>query len=103
MATTPSYDDDESNMLLPSIIDRRAHLEPQRLFCVLLNADTEGRISQIRDVSYSDYANAVNKCAWWLESRFRSSPESGVLGYLGPPDIRYSIVALAAAKTNRQV
>jgi len=92
---------DETNLLLSGIIDLRAHFEPKKLFCVLLDTDIEGRISETNEITYSDFSNAINKCAWWISSTFADGPEV-VLGYLGPPDIRYAIIALAAAKSNHK-
>lgn len=92
----------ESNLLLPTIIDRRAQLEPDRLFCILLETEYGGQISGTNQITYSNYSNAVNMCAWWLDETLGHGPGTDILGYFGPPDLRYSIIALAAAKTSRQ-
>lgn len=86
-------------MFLPTVIDNRARLEPDRLFCVLTKSDKEAEITNSM-VSYGDYANSINKCAWWIEETLGKGSDLDTLGYLGPPDFRYTIVALAAAKTN---
>lgn len=103
MLSKTSAELDESNLLLPSVIDLRAQTEPDRLFCILLNS------ANIQDglvhVSYSDYANAINRCSWWLGEKLGkgNSSESKTIGYFGPSDIRQTIVALAVAKINHKV
>lgn len=92
----------ESNLLLPGVIDLRAETEPDKLFCVLLNSENvqDGLIS----VSYSDYANAINR-SWWLEGKLGRGDDLNLktIGYFGPPDIRQTIVALAVSKINHKV
>lgn len=94
----------EDNLLLPAVVDLRALTDPQRLFCALVLSTTDVE-QDLRLVSYSDYANAVNSCAWWLDETLGKADdrELPTVGYLGPPDLRQTIVALAAAKTNRKV
>lgn len=55
------------------------------------------------DVSYEAYAKAVNRCSWWIERTIGRSNTSKVIFYLGPLDIRYLVILLAAAKTGHVV
>ncbi|KAI9643342.1 hypothetical protein NHQ30_007961 [Ciborinia camelliae] len=93
---------DESNLLLPAVIDLRAQAEPNKLFCALLNSANvqDGLVN----VSYSDYANAINRCSWWLEEKLGKGDGLTLktIGYFGPPDIRQTIVALAVSKINHK-
>ncbi|MCJ1395312.1 hypothetical protein MMC18_008196 [Xylographa bjoerkii] len=43
-----------------------------------------------------ELANAVNKIAYWLEQNFGASTVFETLAYMGPSDLRYAIVFLAA-------
>ncbi|PQE27512.1 thioester reductase domain-containing protein [Rutstroemia sp. NJR-2017a BBW] len=93
---------DESNLLLPAVIDLRAQTEPDKLFCALLNS-TDVRDGLVR-VSHRDYANAINRCSWWLEEKLGKGDGLSLktIGYFGPPDIRQTIVALAVSKINHK-
>ncbi|KAK6609005.1 thioester reductase domain-containing protein [Botrytis cinerea] len=102
MSAKTSTVPDESNLLLPAVIDLRAQEDPDKLFCVLLkSADVQDGLDY---VSYSDYANAVNRCSWWLEGKLGKGDGRNMktIGYFGPPDIRQTIVALAVSKINHK-
>ncbi|OQV06585.1 hypothetical protein CLAIMM_11132 [Cladophialophora immunda] len=49
------------------------------------------------------FANAINRAAWFIESTFGHSADSPTLAYVGKSDMRYHILAMAAAKTGYQV
>ncbi|KAF7889764.1 uncharacterized protein EAF02_002179 [Botrytis sinoallii] len=85
MTTFLEPPNEEANMLLPTVIDSRARLEPDRLFCVLINPDKKAGITTSM-----------------IEETLGKSLGLDTLGYLGPPDIRYTIVAIPAAKTNQK-
>ncbi|TVY45835.1 Non-canonical non-ribosomal peptide synthetase [Lachnellula subtilissima] len=91
---------DEDQMLLPTLIDEIAQAEPERLYCAFL------RTTDINDgvvkVSYSAFSNAVNRLSWFLEKTFGRSDDFTTLGYIGPSDIRYAIITLAAVKTGHK-
>jgi hypothetical protein len=103
MGSAALQDCDDSNLLLPSSIDLKARLEPHKLFCALLKSEDvhDGLIT----ITYNDYANAVNKCAAWLEETLGKGDYANpiALAYFGLPDIRQTLVALAAAKTGHKV
>ncbi|MDI1492650.1 MAG: hypothetical protein OHK93_004432 [Ramalina farinacea] len=44
-------------------------------------------------------ANAINKCAHWLDARLDKSSRPSTLAYAGTADYRYLIITMAAAKT----
>ncbi|MCJ1280743.1 hypothetical protein MMC26_000060 [Xylographa opegraphella] len=46
----------------------------------------------------SELANAVNRCAYWVEQKLGASSVFETLAYMGPSDLRYAIVFLAAVK-----
>lgn len=55
------------------------------------------------DISYGTFAKAVNGCSWWMEEQLRTGGCSQTIAYLGPLDVRYLIVLLAASKTGHVV
>ncbi len=94
---------DEDDILLPTIIDNRAHADPERLFCAYIEPKLASVEEGLRKVTYGQFANAVNRCAWWLEQELGKSQNFETLAYVGPSDIRYAIVTLAAVKTGHKV
>ncbi|MCJ1330754.1 hypothetical protein MMC10_007441 [Thelotrema lepadinum] len=83
--------------LLPSLIDEIARDDPKRLF---IRYPIISDFSQTRDVTYYDYARAIDKAAWWLEKTLGGKGvDFPTIAYTGPLDLRYHILAIAASKT----
>jgi acyl-CoA synthetase (AMP-forming)/AMP-acid ligase II len=82
--------------LLPQIIDERADAHHERPFAAI------PRSQKIEDgfdhVSYRTLANAINRCAHWLVQSLGRPQTTEVICYLATPDLRYQILAMAAAK-----
>ncbi|KIX95422.1 uncharacterized protein Z520_08939 [Fonsecaea multimorphosa CBS 102226] len=87
--------------LFPVAIDDIAQSDPTRtLASIPLSSDLS---HGYRDVSFLSFANAVNRAAWFIETTFGRSANSPTLAYIGKSDMRYHILAMAAAKTGYQV
>ena len=87
--------------LLPSLIDDIAAQSPDRPWVSLPKTQTieDG----FRDLSYQCLANSINRMAWWLENSVGKSEGHETLAYLGPPDVRYYVVCIVAAKVGYKV
>ena len=92
----------EENSPFPTIIDDRAASDPDRLYAGYFEF-TNNENLELRKLTYRNIANAVNRCAWWLNSQFGRSEDFKTLAYSGPADLRYLIVTLAATKTGHKV
>ena len=87
--------------LLPTLIDERALSSPEDTFVVIPKAvDLK---DGYRDISYRTFATAVNQCSWWLERSLGLGRAYETLGYVGPSDLLYPIIAFAAVKTGYKV
>lgn len=87
--------------LLPNVIDDRAatgHARPYASIC-----RTQNPRDGYRDISYATFANAINRCARYLINNVGKSAAGDVLAYLGPLDLRYQIICIAALKTGHVV
>lgn len=85
------------NELTPNIVDHLAKVTPDSPYALYPNSPItydEG----YRTVTYKDLANAANGLAWWLNEALGPSTDFDVLAYIGPNDIRYSALMLAAIK-----
>lgn len=87
--------------LLSHLIDNRAHHSHERSYASIpVSSNLE---DGFRDISYGQFANAINRCAYWLKEAFGETSTGVVLTYIGTPDLRYQILAMAAAKTGHIV
>ena len=91
---------DDPNLLLPSLIDKRARETPDRLFCGIFQSLD---VDSLLKITYGKYANAINRVAWWIKENLGEGQGHPVIAYLGPPDILYNILSLAACKVGHQV
>ena len=85
--------------LIPQLVDERAlagHVRP-------LYSIHDPVSDCFCDISYAQFANAVNHCSHWILSAIGRSLIHETLVYLGPGDLRYQIFTLAAIKTGHVV
>lgn len=108
MATTSSVHSyaatqpDQHNRLLNHIVDDMARDHPKMPYAELPVSATsfdEG----FRNVSYCDFSNAINGMAWWLTQSLGRGTNFETLTYLGPNDLRHSILLLGAVKAGYKV
>ena len=88
--------------LLPITLDRIALTQPYRpwISVPLNNSDiSKGFI----DITFKQFANAINHAAAWLESSVGNVGLFEVFAYEGPADARLAIIAVAAAKVGWKV
>ncbi|KAI9695695.1 MAG: putative NRPS-like protein biosynthetic cluster [Bogoriella megaspora] len=94
----PKDDHRRTEDLVPHILDYLASTQPSGLFAEYpISATSYG--DGYRSVSYSDFANAVNGLAFWLQDSLGPPrAEYEVLTYMGPNDLRYPALVLACIK-----
>jgi acyl-CoA synthetase (AMP-forming)/AMP-acid ligase II len=87
--------------LFPTILDDRARETPDRVYAAVPNT---GKLSDgYRDITYKQVAIASNKVAWWLEENAGKSTLLDCIAYIGPPDLRYAFLVIAAAKVGYKI
>ena len=96
-STFPNY----GRRLLPNLIDKLANSDYSRPF-VAIPKSSEPEDGFI-DVSFRQLATAIDRCSWWIEQRLGRSQHFDTVGYLGPGDLRYTILMFAAVKTGYKV
>ena len=87
--------------LIPTLVDEIAQSDPHRPFISI--PKSQDLRDGYKDISYSEIAKAVDRCAWWIEKELGRSLISKTLFYIGPTDIRYIVVLLAASKAGHAV
>ncbi|CAD6591622.1 MAG: hypothetical protein ASARMPREDX12_005279 [Alectoria sarmentosa] len=89
----PSY----GRRLIPQLIDQRAEESPELpLWSVPISSNL---MDGFRDISYGQVARAINRAAWWIDGNIGKSTTFETLAYMGPPDLRYAVLTVAAQKT----
>ncbi|KAF5870613.1 putative amp-binding enzyme protein [Botrytis fragariae] len=101
MIQDPISASDRGRRLLPHVIDGLALSDPTRVFVSipLSNNLQDG----FQDITYKDFARSIDKCSWWMEENLGRSETFETLNYVGPQDLRYIILLLAAIKTGYQM
>ncbi|EER29953.1 putative NRPS-like protein biosynthetic cluster [Coccidioides posadasii str. Silveira] len=88
---------DYGRRLAITIVDERARDDPERVsYSLSLSSDIS---KGFRDITAKDFANAVNRTAWWLESKLGKGSSFPTVGYIGPlNDFRYILLILGCVK-----
>lgn len=89
------------NRLVPTLIDERARNDPTKIFASFPRS--KDLADGFLDVSYAQLANAINRASWWLSESMSNAETREVFAYLGPNDLRYPILLVAAMKCGYQV
>lgn len=88
--------------LVPNIVDRRARDHPDMLYAEY-PVSTLSYDQGYRRITYGDFANAINGLASWLQENLGPGQDFEALAYIGPNDLRYPALILAAAKAGYTV
>lgn len=96
-----SYAGTLGRRLLPTLIDERGSSSSDETFVLI--PKTADLKDGYRNISYGTFSAAVNQCAWWLEQSFGKGQGQETLGYIGPSDLLYPVIAFAAVKTGYKV
>ncbi|KAI5925271.1 acetyl-CoA synthetase-like protein [Camillea tinctor] len=81
--------------LPPALLDEIATKDPDRVLYSI--PKTNNMQDGFQDITSKIAANAVNRCAHWLKQTL-GADKSRVFCYLGPLDLRYIILVMAAPK-----
>ena len=91
----------DSGRLVPNAIDDRARLDPNSIWASITR--TSDPKDGFRDITYGQYAHAINRTALLLERMLGTGHVGETIGYIGATDLRYPILTIAAAKVDMKV
>ncbi|KAI2642228.1 putative NRPS-like enzyme [Xylaria nigripes] len=86
---------------LPQIVDQVARDDPDYVFGSW-PVDLTSYSAGVRHITYAQLANIVNGLSWWLVQQLGSDREGEVLAYVGPNDVRFMALVIAAIKTGHR-
>ncbi|KAJ5765091.1 hypothetical protein N7520_004650 [Penicillium odoratum] len=89
-------DEYRGQRLLPHVIDYYAHHEPDRVFASICKSGSPD--NGFEDITMRSMATAVNYMAWWLSKNLKKGSKRRTLAYIGPSDLRYTVIFVAAIK-----
>ena len=92
----------DSEQLLPVILDNRAKFDPKGVWAKYPISSTS-YAQGFRSATHLEVAQAVDKVAWILEESLGRSQNFETIAYLGPNDLRSTIIVLAGIKAGYKV
>jgi len=93
----------QGERLIATTIDIIAREEPQKVFACVPR-DEEDISQGFDDITYKQFANAVNYASWWLDSVLGLSDGTfESFAYAGPKDLSWPVMAVAAVKVGRRI
>lgn len=93
---------DQKSQLLNNIVDGMAHSRPQALYGKCPKSTTSYEAGFYR-VTYEALANAVNGLAWLIDRELGPAQNHETLTYIGPRDLRHTVMLLGAVKAGYKV
>lgn len=90
--------------LIPHVVSEHARHRPQKIWGSLPNHPSDASRGY-EDITFARLNYAISRAAIWMQETIepqRSRPYEA-LAYLGPPDSRYIVLAIAAIKAGFQV
>lgn len=87
--------------VVPTAIDEIAQRSPNAVFAS--TPRTSNPEDGYRDVTYKVYAETIDRAAFLLEEAIRGKDHGATIGYIGPSDLRYVILTIAAVKIHMKV
>lgn len=88
---------------LPAVIDDFASETPDSIWASFPTSPESFERGELYDVTFAALSNSISRLAWYLESKLGRSENFETICYLGPSDIRYFILAIAACKCGYKV
>ncbi|MCJ1463036.1 hypothetical protein MMC07_001640 [Pseudocyphellaria aurata] len=85
--------------LIPTVVDQIAETEPETTWAVVSVLPT-GNDAGYQNITYRQFANAINSIAWWLEGELGRGDMTEPFVYFGTggSDVRYVMLLIAAVK-----
>ena len=98
LSIRPVEDPRRSLDLVPHILDYLADSQPDGLFAEYPLSSTSYE-EGYHSITYGAFANTVNGLAHWIKDTLgEPRKENEVIAYIGPNDLRYPALVLAAVK-----
>lgn len=84
VATTPAL----GRRLIPQIVDDLASTDPERTVYSITSLNNN--LLDFRHITARQFANAIDKTAWWLVDQLGTSDSIQAIGYIGQREFEHS-------------
>lgn len=91
----------EQGKLLIRAIEEKAKWLADHTFMRYPSADWEN--NGYLTLTWAQLASSIDKLAYWLDEKLGKATENDTVSYLGPNDLRYSVILPAVVKTGRKL
>ena len=91
-----------NEILLPELIDEISKDDPTALW-IEYPTDPTSYDSGYTQITYAQFANAINGTAYWMEGALGRGDNGETLTYIGPNDPLYGVLVVAAVKVGYKV
>ncbi|KAI0188770.1 putative NRPS-like enzyme [Xylaria flabelliformis] len=83
---------------LPQLVNQLAREKPQSVYGTW-PVDPTSYSAGVRTITYRQLEDIINSLAWFLTDQLSDSRPGQILAYIGPNDVRFTALLLAAVKT----
>ncbi|RYN36009.1 hypothetical protein AA0115_g1432 [Alternaria tenuissima] len=90
-----------SDQLIVHAIEEKARWIPSNMFMRYALEDWEQ--DGYKTITWKQYANAIDKMAFWFDEQLGKAVDRETVAYFGPNDPRYAILVPAIAKSRRKL
>ena len=87
--------------LVPTIIDENAEEHPES--CVYIVPRTANFEDGFDDITWLQFANAINSVARWIEENLGRSRTFETIAFFGATDFEYAVITVATQKAGYKV
>jgi len=94
---------DFGSRFIITLVDQYAFEDPSRVWAAV-PIEEDDLSKGFKNITFAELSNAINHAATWMQKNLPIALELfETIAYAGPKDLRYPIIALAAAKVDRKV
>jgi hypothetical protein len=86
--------------LLHNVVDQKSEDNPTNIF---VKFPKDSNLKDWITVDFRTLKRAVDRMSWWMKDLLENSKDSMTICYLGAPDLRYLLLAIASGKTRSKV
>ena len=87
--------------LIPSMVDELAISSPDFVFAQIPRSSQY--VDGLIDVTINNFARAIDRAAFWIESLIGKSDDSSVIAYLGPSEFGLRLVVSNSTHTEQMI
>lgn len=93
--------EDPQGQIIVHAIEEKAQWTPNNMY--MRYAPGDWKACGYKTITWKQYANAIDKMAFWFDEQLGKAVDRETMAYFGPNDPRYAILIPAIVKNGRKV